>query len=305
MSLVTMFLACPPTALAPSWTPFHENSLNDLSSSCPMSVTMPIFRPPPPPPGAAPPHATATRLTTTPNATRCFMTRPTSPHFVAPALPRARDAAILEARGRALPRRPTGRSSDQDAPEDVAEEDDVEAAPEHERRERQGVLSRAQAQLDVDEQAGEEREDRRDRTVRAELPGREQDADGHGHSGLEDHRARDVAERDHVLAFARPDEAVRRLRKLRRERREDQRHEQRVEAHRVREVLDERREEPRAEQDAAEGDERLRDHEPERRRRPTQTHAGPAEETGEGQLVEGLALLELFLDVSRASPRGA
>src|SRR5256886_14801044 len=44
MSLVTMFLAVPPTAAAPSCTPFQENSLNDLSSSWPMSVTIPIFR---------------------------------------------------------------------------------------------------------------------------------------------------------------------------------------------------------------------------------------------------------------------
>ena len=32
-----------PMAAAPSWTPFQQNSLNDLSSSWPMSVTMPIF----------------------------------------------------------------------------------------------------------------------------------------------------------------------------------------------------------------------------------------------------------------------
>src|ERR1700694_1079518 len=44
MSLVTMFFAVPPTAVAPSWMPFQENSLNDLSSSWPMSVTIPIFK---------------------------------------------------------------------------------------------------------------------------------------------------------------------------------------------------------------------------------------------------------------------
>src|SRR6476661_7575009 len=39
-----MFAAVPPTCEAPSCVPFHDASLNDLSSSVPTSVTMPIFR---------------------------------------------------------------------------------------------------------------------------------------------------------------------------------------------------------------------------------------------------------------------
>src|SRR5688500_14167324 len=72
MSLVTMFLAVPPTALAPSWTPFHENSLKDLSSSCPMSVTIPTFGPAPPLPGSAP-QAAATSPTASETARKRFM----------------------------------------------------------------------------------------------------------------------------------------------------------------------------------------------------------------------------------------
>src|SRR5688572_8635553 len=53
-----MTCAVPPTAFAPSWTPLHENSLKDLSSSWPISVTMPTFGPALPGPGVpAPPQA--------------------------------------------------------------------------------------------------------------------------------------------------------------------------------------------------------------------------------------------------------
>src|SRR5206468_1669599 len=41
---VTMFWAVPPTFWAPSWVPFHDASLNDLSLRPPTSVTRPIFR---------------------------------------------------------------------------------------------------------------------------------------------------------------------------------------------------------------------------------------------------------------------
>src|SRR6267143_5906592 len=89
MSLVTMFLAVPPTAAAPSCTPFHENSLNDLSSSWPMSVTIPIFNPPPKSP--PPPQPATTRPTARPSAIRRFIPSSDLPQLVA----QPRDAAIL------------------------------------------------------------------------------------------------------------------------------------------------------------------------------------------------------------------
>src|SRR3954469_24575269 len=39
-----MFCAVPPTFAAPSCVPFQDASLNDLSSSVPTSVTIPILR---------------------------------------------------------------------------------------------------------------------------------------------------------------------------------------------------------------------------------------------------------------------
>src|SRR5438445_9739848 len=134
MSLVTMFLALPPTALAPSWTPFHENSLNDLSSSWPMSVTMPTLRPPPPPGSPAPPQPATTSPKARPKASRRFMRSVTS----LSAQPRGRGrsprrpSASEDSRVAAPPpRRPPGRLR-QNAPEDVGDEHDVEAAAEHE-----------------------------------------------------------------------------------------------------------------------------------------------------------------------------
>src|SRR5438445_12987395 len=89
MSLVTMFFAVPPTADAPSWTPFHENSLNDLSSSWPMSVTIPIFKPPPRSP--PPPQPATTSPTARPSARRRFIASSDLPQFVA----QPRDAASV------------------------------------------------------------------------------------------------------------------------------------------------------------------------------------------------------------------
>src|SRR5438309_7870628 len=285
MSLVTMFLALPPTALAPSWTPFHENSLNDLSSSWPMSVTIPILRPPPRSP--PPPQPATTTPKARPSARRRFM------FLVRP--PSIRRAGARRADSR----------SGEDAPQKVTNEHDVEASSDHERGQRQCVLARPDAELDVDEEAGDQREHGRNGAVLPELPGREQDADRHRERRLKDHRAGHVAQSDHVLAVACPDERVRRFGKLGGERCQDEGDQERVEVHRVREVLDEVREETRAKQDRAERDERLREDQPQRRRRVPQPDPDPPEEAHEGQLVEGLALLHLLLDVLGRPPRCA
>src|SRR4051794_29979026 len=50
-----MFAEVPLTALAPACAPFHEASLNDLSSSVPTSVTRPTFRALPPDAAGEPP----------------------------------------------------------------------------------------------------------------------------------------------------------------------------------------------------------------------------------------------------------
>src|SRR5437899_8801503 len=206
MSLVTMFLAVPPTAAAPSCTPFQENSLNDLSSSWPMSVTIPIFRA-----GVAlavglalaavlvlglglglglatPPQAATTSPKTSPIVRSRFMSLVRPPSI-----------------RRAGARRGDSRSGE-DAPQDVTDEHNVEAPPEHQRRQRKGVLARAQPKLYVDQQAREKRENGGDGAELAELPRRQKHTDGDREGRLEDHRSSDVPERDHVLPVARPDE---------------------------------------------------------------------------------------------------
>ena len=60
------------------------------------------------------------------------------------------------------------------------------------------------------------------------------EAEGDRDRRLEDHRAGDVAEREAVLAVADPEEAVRLLGQLGRERREDQREDERLDAERTR-----------------------------------------------------------------------
>ena len=69
------------------------------------------------------------------------------------------------------------------------------------------------------------------------------------------------------------------------------------------EILDERGEEPRSDEDRGERDDRLREHEPERGSGLLEIEAGPLEEARERELVEGLALLELLLDVLGAPAR--
>src|SRR5713226_4904658 len=120
MSLVTIACAVPPTALAPSWTPFQENSLNDLSSSWPMSVTIPTLSPLPVP--GITPQAAKTRPTAAQIARKRFM-KPSD----LPLMRRAahgscsqRDAGILvRCAG-------SGWQAPHDAPDDVDQEDDVE-----------------------------------------------------------------------------------------------------------------------------------------------------------------------------------
>src|SRR5438105_6763340 len=108
-------------------------------------------------------------------------------------------------------------SGPHDAPHDVEQEGDVQRAAGDQTRKREGILLRAEAKLHVDDRAGDEREDRRQRSEAAELPRCEQDADRHRYGRLEHHRAGDVPERDDVLSLACPDEAVRGFGELRRE----------------------------------------------------------------------------------------
>src|SRR5438093_3240525 len=283
MSFVTMFFAVPPTALVPSWTPFHGNSLNDLCSSGPISVTIPIFKPPPRSP--PPPQPATTSPKARPSARRRFMSSSDLPQFVA----LARDAANIR--------------SGENAPQDVPEKYDVQAPAQHERRERQRVLPRADPELQVDQESREEREHGSHRPELPELPRRQEDADGHRERRLEDHRAGDVPKRDDIFPIARPDERVRRLGKLGRERREDERDEKRVEVHGVGEVLDEVSEEARSDDDRGERDDRLGEHKPQRRRGIARRDPGALEQRHEGQLVERLALLHLLLDVLRTPAR--
>src|SRR5678815_830187 len=226
MSLVTIATGFgAPIALAPSWTPFQENSLNDLSSSWPMSVTIPILSELPVP-GITPQPATTIPMAAK-TARRRFIDAPDLPLIVA----RRTEAADGATRGILVRCGRSGWQARDHAPDHVDEEDHVEAAPEHEGGERQRVVARSQAQLDPDEQAGKEREHGGDRAEASELPGREEHADRDRDRRLEDHRTGDVAERDDVLSVLRPEQAVRRFRQLRRERREDERDEKGVELH--------------------------------------------------------------------------
>src|ERR1700682_3821423 len=174
MSLVTMATGFgAPMALAPSWTPFHENSLNDLSSSWPMSVTMPILRPLPVP--GITPQAATTSPTAAQIARRRFIELSDLPLIASRGAGSCsqRDAAILVRCAR------SGWQARDDAPDDIDKEDDVEAPPEHQRGKRGGGVARADSQLDPDDQARHEREHRRDRAEPAELPRRQQHADRH------------------------------------------------------------------------------------------------------------------------------
>src|SRR5712691_10899425 len=74
--------------------------------------------------------------------------------------------------GRAVARRGDSRSGEH-VPQDVTNEHNVEAAAEHERRQRHRVLARPKAELQPDQQAGEKREDRRDGPELPELPWRQ------------------------------------------------------------------------------------------------------------------------------------
>src|SRR5438093_13667845 len=150
MSLVTItFGSGAPIALVPSNTPLHEYSLKDLSSSWPMSVTTPTFSVLVTPLGAAeavalphgpPPPKRPQALTTRPainhSAKRRFI------YLVRPPSIR-----------RAGARRGDSRSGEH-APQDVTNEHNVEAAAEHERRERQRVLACPKAELHPDQEPG-------------------------------------------------------------------------------------------------------------------------------------------------------
>src|SRR5438093_571187 len=298
MSLVTMATGFgAPIALAPSWTPFHENSLNDLSSSWPMSVTMPILSPLPEP--GMTPQAVTMSPTAAQIARRRFMSPSDLPLIASRGAWKLlqRDAGILvRCAG-------SGWQARHDAPDDVDEEHDVQAPAEHERGQRQRVVAGAQAQLDPDEQRRDDREHRGDRAETAELPRREEHAQGHRNRRLEHHRAGDVAKRDDVLAVFGPDETVGGLGELGGERCENEGHEQRVEVHRVREVLDERREEFRADKDRGERDERLCEHQPQGRARRRDLESLAVQERGEGEGVESLPLLGLLFDIQRGGLR--
>src|SRR2546422_3125059 len=207
MSLVTMFLAVPPTAAAPSCTPFQENSLNDLSSSWPMSVTIPTFRAAAL--GAALAVALALAATLGLGLGLGLATPPQAATMSPTARPRTRRRFMFLVRPPTI-RRAGARSADsrsgEDTPQDVTDEHNVEAPPEHQRRQRKGVLARAQPKLYVDQQAREKRENGGDGAELAELPRRQKHTDGDREGRLEDHRSSDVPERDHVLPVARPDE---------------------------------------------------------------------------------------------------
>src|SRR2546422_2207857 len=137
MSLVTMFLAVPPTAAAPSCTPFQENSLNDLSSSWPMSVTIPTFRAAAL--GAA--LAVALALAATLGLGLGLATPPQAATMSPTARPSTRSPFMFLVRPptirRAGARRADSRSGE-DTPQDVTDEHNVEAPPEHQRRQRKG-----------------------------------------------------------------------------------------------------------------------------------------------------------------------
>src|SRR5437660_8516301 len=252
------------------------------------------------PPVPPPPHAAATMAARTRYARTRFMR----------AYLLTTGWGVASRPGAPAPAPKPGNSGDsrsvlgEDAPQHVAEEDDIQAPAEHQRRERQGVLACSHAELGVDEKTREQREDsgqdaeRPALRGRSEVPRGQQHADRHRNGRLEHHRAGDVAERDHVLAVARPDQAVRRLRQLGRERREDERHEQRAEAHRVREVLDEVGEEPRTHNDRGESEDGLRAHQPQWRRGPLEIRpAEPLDERRERELLERLLLLQFLFDV--------
>src|ERR1700709_2226409 len=82
----------------------------------------------------------------------------------------------------------------------------------------------------VGEEAASEAETDREDRVGAEVPVGEDQADSNRDHRLEDHRPGDVAEGQRVLAFAHPEEAVDLLRQLGRQRRQDQRQDQGLDA---------------------------------------------------------------------------
>src|SRR2546426_4173821 len=147
---------------------------------------------------------------------------------------------------RATTRRASGLEN---VPHDVCEEQEIKDSAGDQARERQRILTGAEPQLQVDERPRDQREYGRQRAKAAELPRRQEDADGDRDGRLEHHRAGDVAERDDVLPLACPDEAVGRLRQLRGEGREDERDEERVQAHCGREAVDPAGEDARADED--------------------------------------------------------
>src|SRR5947209_6731115 len=123
-----------------------------LSFRPPTSVTRPILIAlpgeadvPPVPPVPPPPHAAATVAARTRYARTRFMR-----------------AYLLTSR-RGFRPSATGLDStrlrDEDAPEHVTEEHDIQAPAEHQRRQRQGVLVRPHAELGVNEETGDQRED--------------------------------------------------------------------------------------------------------------------------------------------------
>src|SRR5690348_2290766 len=97
-----------------------------------MSVTIPILRPPPRSP--PPPQPATTSPKARPNARRRFM------FLVRPPSIR-----------RAGARRGDSRSGE-DAPQNVPDEHDVEASPDHQRRQRECVLARPDAELHIDQE---------------------------------------------------------------------------------------------------------------------------------------------------------
>src|SRR5687767_5721090 len=200
-----MTCAVPPTARAPSWTPFHENSLKDLSSSWPMSVTMPIFGPPLPVPGVpAPPQAETMSAMSRVRTSDRFMCGldpplPCRPRGSAPSDgPRVRHPATDDRQRGGLMRR---RYRPLVEPDDVHDEGGVEDAE-------RGQLAASDRspgpQIELQEQARDDRDDDGRDGRGSEHPIREPEAHRDRDARLEDHRAADVAHRQGVLALPDP-----------------------------------------------------------------------------------------------------
>ena len=128
--------------------------------------------------------------------------------------PKKHDDLVLKALASSRPERPAQALSHDDD-----EERRVEREPAEHRGEREAA---AAVQALVGEEAAGEAEADREDGVAVELPVGEDQADPDRDRRLEDHRAGDVAERQRVLAFAHPEEAVDLLRQLGRQRRQDQ-----------------------------------------------------------------------------------